>query len=604
MARRRKLKLGQSPESTGPTGECPDATNHSQQDSKQKGGEVSRRAFLGATAAAIIAGEIETARSAETIHVGNASYPGDAPDGVPRGPVDDATVRADKSYTIRTKAATAERGVPIPTHSVNGDEALYSRKIASYTKGLPHNARGEVSSTAYSAMLTALASGKPSDFEAIPLGCSTPSFRRKLVNPQCGLAFELQGADSHALTQPPAPAFDSAELAGEIVENYWMALCRDVPFARYDSDPLTLQACAELSGLSDFRGPKVGNQVTPQTLFRGLTPGDLTGPYISQFMYKPCPFGSNYIEQRMRTHVAGLSFMTQYAQWLSVQNGCVPSQAEPFESVRRFIHNGRDIGQWVHVDVLFQAYFQACLILLTPVGTGTDPLSSGIGAPLSPGNPYLTSQTQEGFGTFGAPFIKTLMCEVATRALKTVWYQKWFVHRRFRPEVFGARIHNHLIGLASYPIHSDALNSAAIQQAFGQNGSYLLPMEFPEGSPLHPAYGAGHATVAGACVTILKAVFDENFVISNPVAPDPNDPTQLVAYSGPPLTVGGELNKLANNIAIGRNIAGVHWRSDATESLKLGEDVAIRILQDQAGCYNENFGGYTFTKFDGAMITV
>ena len=158
MSRRRKLKLGQSPESTDPAGESPDTTNHSQQDSPNKGGEVSRRAFLGATAAAIIAGEIETARSAELIHAGDAS------DGAPRGPVDDAIVRADKSYTIRTKAATAERGVPIPTHSANGDEALYSRKIASYTKGLPHNARGEVSSTAYNALLTALASGKPSDF--------------------------------------------------------------------------------------------------------------------------------------------------------------------------------------------------------------------------------------------------------------------------------------------------------------------------------------------------------------------------------------------------------------------------------------------------------
>jgi hypothetical protein len=556
------------------------------------------------TAAAIITGEIETARSAESINVGSVPQLGGATDGAPRGPVDDATHRADKSYTIRAKAAWAERDTAIPTQSSNGDEALYSRKIANYTKGLPHNARGEVSTTAYNALLTALASGKPSDFEAIPLGCSTPSFRRKLVNPQCGLAFDLQGADTHALAQPPAPAFDSAEIAAEIIENYWMALCRDVPFGQYDSNPLTLQACAELSGLSDFRGPKIGNQVTPQTLFRGLTPGDLTGPYISQFMYKPCPFGANYIEQRIRTHVAGLSFMTQYAQWLSVQNGCVPSQAEPFENVRRFIHNGRDIGQWVHVDVLFQAYFQACLILLTPVGTGTDPLSSGIGAPLSPGNPYLTSQTQEGFATFGEPFIKSLMCEVATRALKTVWYQKWFVHRRLRPEVFGARIHNHLIGLASYPIHPEALNSAAIQQSFGQHGSYLLPMEFPEGSPLHPAYGAGHATVAGACITILKAMFDENFVISNPVMPDPNDPTQLVAFNGPALTVGGELNKLASNIAIGRNIAGVHWRSDATESLKLGEEVAIRILQNQAGCYNENFGGFAFTRFDGTTITV
>ena len=34
---------------------------------------------------------------------------------------------------------------------------------------------------------------------------------------------------------------------------------------------------------------------------------------------------------------------------------------------------------------------------------------------------------------------------------------------------------------------------------------------------MHLAYGAGHGTVAGACVKILKAWFDENAVIADPV---------------------------------------------------------------------------------------
>jgi hypothetical protein len=163
-----------------------------------------------------------------------------------------------------------------------------------------------------------------------------------------------------------------------------------------------------------------------------------------------------------------------------------------------------------------------------------------------------------------------------------------------------------------YPIHSDVQNSLVLAKIHAHNqqlnqdgeGSYLLPMAFPEGSPIHPAYGAGHATVAGACVTILKALFDERYEIKNPVVPDPEDPTELIPYEGPTLTVGGELNKLASNVAIGRNIAGVHWRSDATESLKLGEAIAISILKDQKLTFNENFKGYTFTKFDGEPITV
>ena len=70
------------------------------------------------------------------------------------------------------------------------------------------------------------------------------------------------------------------------------------------------------------------------------------------------------------------------------------------------------------------------------------------------------------------------------------------------------------------------------------------------------------------------------------------------------LTVGGELNKLASNVALGRNTAGVHWRSDGTESMLLGEAVAISILRDGKSCYNENFNGFSLTKFDGTTITV
>ena len=155
----------------------------------------------------------------------------------------------------------------------------------------------------------------------------------------------------------------------------------------------------------------------------------------------------------------------------------------------------------------------------------------------------------------------------------------------------------------SYPLDAEVLASGALPLIFQQYGTYLLPMAFPEGSPLHPAYGSGHATVAGACVTILKAWFDESAVIANPVVAAP-DGLSLQPYIGPPLTVGGELNKLASNVAFGRNIAGVHWRTDAIEGMKLGEAVAISILRDQRALYNEVFNGWSLTKFDGTTITI
>ena len=514
---------------------------------------------------------------------------------------DGSAQRRNRAFQTRVQAALEQMQQGSPTQSNNGDETNYPDRIASYTKGLPHDELGRVDPNAYNAFLGALASGEPEDFDAIPMGCPDLSLRRKLVNPQAGLAFDLEGCDSHALAIPPAPAFNSAWEAGEIVENYWMAITRDVPFDEFSSNAFALSAAAELSALTDFRGPKTAGGVTPQMLFRGSLPGCTTGPYMSQFLWLPAPFGANYIEQRIRTRAPNVDHMTQYQDWLAVQRGFKPTGSEPFDATRRYIRSGRDLSQWVHIDVLYQAYFHALLILLTP--PSSDANSAGIGAPFDAGNPYLTSPTQDGFGTFGGPHIATILAEMATRALKAVWFQKWFVHRRLRPEAFAGRIHNHLIGAARYPIHRDALNSTAAAYIHSQHGTYLLPMAFPEGSPLHPAYGAGHATVAGACVTILKAWFDENYVIPNPVQAT-SDGLSLRPYSGEPLTVGGELNKLAANVAIGRNIAGVHWRSDATESLKLGEAVAISVLRDHRACFNEDFGGFTLTKFDGTTVKV
>jgi hypothetical protein len=48
----------------------------------------------------------------------------------------------------------------------------------------------------------------------------------------------------------------------------------------------------------------------------------------------------------------------------------------------------------------------------------------------------------------------------------------------------------------------------------------------------------------------------------------------------------------------------VHWRSDATESLRLGEAVALGVLRDHKSCFNERFEGFTLTKFDGTTVVV
>ena len=506
--------------------------------------------------------------------------------------------RANACMQLRQTAAQGNFQVypPLFTRQNNGDEELYPNRIGNFSKALPHQSNGEVQPSAYNALLDALRTGSPAMFEQIPMGGTV-----KLTNPQAGLAFDLEGKDCFSFIQPPPPAFSSKEIAAEIAENYWMAILRDVPYSDYGTNPIAAAAAADLTQFgADFKGAKDTNgQVTPRVLLRGLTPGDKIGPYLSQFFYQNCNFGTNEVSQKIRTVKTiadgGANFMTDFNSWLAVQNGVAPTQTDIFDPTPRYMRNGRDIGQWVHIDVLFQAYFQAFLVL------------KGIGAPYDQGNPYRNSATQIGFGTFGAPHAATLLCEVSTRALKTVWNQKWFVHRRLRPEVFAERCDRALYHNAKYPVHTEILNSLSSNTRLGgylPAGNALLPQAFPEGSPTHPSYGAGHATVAGACVTILKAWFDESFVIPNPVMPDSTGQV-LVPYSGSEnLTVGGELNKVASNVALGRNTAGVHWRSDGTESMLLGEALAISILREQKSCYNETFNGFSLTKFDGTTITI
>jgi hypothetical protein len=545
---------------------------------------TSRRKFLsqaGLGAAATIAAG--STASAQTPFQPNRCDDVNFPFGVE--PTHFAANRFMKSYKCRLEAAKLARSRSLVSHIDNGDDALYPNKIGSHTKALPHNQLGEVDPDAYATLTRARETRNPALFDEIKLGLG-----RKLTSPQAGLAMDLEGPDSHHVTMPPAPRFASAEAAGEAVELYWMALARDVNFSDYGSNPIIARAAQELSTLSDFRGPRVGGQVTPDTIFRSGVVGDLTGPWLSQFLIQDFYFGANFFSQRMRTVNPGIDYMTRYSDWLDVQNGADPSANIQYDPTPRYIRNLRDLAEWAHIDALYQGYLQACLILL------------GQGTRLDPGLPLHDSKTQAGFAQCGGPHILSFVTEVATRALKAVWYQKWFVHHRLRPEEFGGRVHNHLTGAANYPLHPDVLRSRAVAETFQKYGSYLLPQAFAEGSPTHSSYGSGHATVAGACVTALKAFFDETDTIKNPMVPNA-DGTALVPYQGPPLTVLGELNKVARNIAFGRNAAGIHWRTDAIEGMKLGEAVVIGILEEQKLTYNDNVE-MSLTKFDGAKITI
>jgi hypothetical protein len=555
-------------------------------------GQVSRRKFLGRASGLAVA-------TAATMQVGSqitqsTSLSAATADG-PFEIGQEVDSRASQAERIRREAAANQRKRPAVRQATNGDEERYEGKIASFGKCLPHNALGEVEPAAFAALTRAMRSGKPADFEALPVRGAI-----RLRNPQAGLAFDLQGPDAHALPIDVPPAFASAENAAEMVELYWQALTRDVPFAEYDTHPLIAEAAAELSSLADFTGPKAvdGNgtagaagRVTPGTLFRSDTAGDLIGPYLSQFLLLDIPFGAITVPQRINACAPGVDHMTAYDEWLACQNGGAPPHAAFDTQAPRYLRSGRDLCEFVHRDYTYQPYMDAALILL------------GQRAPFDAGNPYCASSTQDGNATFGPPAILDLVARIPIHAAKAAWYHKWALHRRLRPEEYGGRVHNHKTGAARYPLHPQVLDAAAAARVFARHKTYLLPVAYPEGCPVHPAYPAGHAVVAGACVTLLKAFFDEAWVIPRPVAAA-SDGLSLRPWTGAPLTVGNELNKLAGNIAMGRDAAGVHWRSDGRGGLDLGEAIALDYLAEMRALWNERFDGFSVTRFDGTTVTV
>jgi PAP2 superfamily len=474
------------------------------------------------------------------------------------GALGDADERATDSYQVREEAARVERQVPVPKQTTNDDEQKYQNFIGNYSKGLPHNSIGEVDPTAYRLLLKAVRQGTAAAFEQVPLGGNT-----KLVNPLAGSAFDLEGADSHRLAIPPFPPVASQALADEAVELYWMALCRDVHFANFATDPRTLGAVGELSKFPAFAS------VTPHTLFRGFTVDDVIGPYVSQFLFKPFNYGPYEITGQIRVCVPGVDYMTTETSWLACRNGQGPFPADRLDPQPRYIRNGRDLATSVHLDTSpggFIAFHNAGIFLFAN------------SAPLNSGNPYRNYKRQSAFATFGVPHILGLLGEAAQHALKAAWYSKWFVHRALRPEDFGGLVHMTKTNKAAYPLNGDILNSAAPAIVYRNNGTYFLPQAYPEGCPQHPSYAQGHAAIAGACATILKAAFDGDApfsaLMNGDIVMANEDGLSLVPYTGSDasqITVNGEINKLASNIGLGRDFAGIHWQSDCTAGLILGE---------------------------------
>jgi hypothetical protein len=527
-----------------------------------------------------------------------------------------AARRMNDCFNYRKNAAQAER-INVGFQPDNGDALRFTDFSGNYSKALMHVGLGVPNAAAYLSLKHALSTGRSTDFANILVGTPGGGGNSKLNGPRVALAFDLEGIDSHCTVIPAAPSVASAQTAAEQVEHYWGAILADVPFSAYDTHPLVGEAVEDMNNMSFVKSPQntqFPSPVTRHNLFRGqFVPGDgnVKGPYISQFMVQPTFFGAQPLDQKYQTFLpvggGGRNYMTEVGEYQLVANGGDSGLPLAFDPVFRYVRNGRDLAAYTRADVLYQGYFTAFLVL------------AGLGAAPNPGNPYIGSTTEKAFATLGGPDAAGTIAEMATRALKASWFHKWIKDMRMRPEEYGALVHARKAGASPMPqaaaaLHNDVLNSEALARTFATYGTYLLPQAFPEGSPTHPCYPTGHGTVGGACVTALKFFFNGSQKIKpllenagRHVAVPSTDGLDLDAYTGSDadeMDINGELNKLAYNVTFGHGIhSGIHFRSSSYWSILLGEQVALSVLRDRAGSYNEPFT-VNIKKFDGTTATI
>ena len=186
--------------------------------------------------------------------------------------------------------------------------------------------------------------------------------------------------------------------------------------------------------------------------------------------------------------------MTTFEEFLCVQNGetdCLESPAR--DPIPRYIRNARDLGFVSQQDIVTSIYQRAAYI-------------KGILQPEI--SFYQNVKRQDGFSTHGLARIHEQIVSAAA-GVSPAWYSKWNVHRTVRPEAYGGLVDQTISAEGTdFPVHSSLLTNVVIDRMLDKWGSALLPQINNIGSPAHPSYPAGHAMIAGACVTVLKVYMD------------------------------------------------------------------------------------------------
>jgi hypothetical protein len=391
--------------------------------------------------------------------------------------------------------------------------------------------------------------------------------RMKLASPRWGTLPNFIGFGDF-------PADDSAQAAAELVELALAATLLDTPWRS------TRETVQRLGNPLDDLGEILRGPTRPASLFRPEEQSN-PEPYVSQLLLLPVPMGAMTADQRYRLRT-GAYGVTAEAQAAMLRGASIETQTFGPEV---YIHTPRAMASAMHQDPPYLMGLHSMLIL------------DGLRVPRSSLFPALPAEA--GFTDYGgAAAAQCLVSEASDEAFRDCWRLKFDPDpqcRRARPEELLARQE------VLHPIWHE--RGAPLLAPWGGR----LPLPIAEGAPMHPAWVSGHAATAAAEAVTMMAMYRNGVWPSAPMQASA-DGASLIPASTSALTVHGELRKFAWNKGFGRCPLLVHYRSDVTAGLLVGQAAAVRVLLQRKAEAAElglaPWGTVTFEGFGGVMITI
>ena len=369
---------------------------------------------------------------------------------------------------------------------------------------------------------------------------------RKLVNPSAGW-----GAPSTAPSVGTPPDDESLETACELAEIAGAMILADTDLAKLGQHPDAIRLTDTLLAL----GGTSLVEPRPGGLFR-MNAGRLGGRIPSLFS---TGYRTGWAARAPYNPSERMGFYgTTRTEWEALQDGSIPIQQALGEPMPRFASTGRGWASLADQD---------------PPITIPETIARELVITAGPSSRFPPLRTESGFVSYGGlMWLQGSIGQASLAAMDEAWRLKW-LYRRQRPEELWPRA-------VAGELHPDFLQHAGwLVERFG---SYL-PMIYAPGSPLHPDWVSGHAVLAGAGFTILKATFAD----------------QPYQGSG---SLHRELDLAAWLMSFGRLAAGIHTRSSLTAGLMLGQHHAIQLLNQQTANSTLPLGDTVFLGFNGQMV--